>query len=48
MENNALPATDDPHRIFNVDESGFLLGECISKVVATKGSKKVHKVCFMI
>ena len=43
-----MGATEDPRRIFNADESGFLLGECVSRVVAAKGSKKVYKVCFMI
>ena len=38
----------DADRIFNVDETGFLLGDCVGRVVAAKGSKKVHKVCFMM
>ena len=35
-------------RVYNVDETGFTLGEVEGPVLAAKGEKHIHKVCFMM
>lgn len=43
-ENNLLEVLDDPRRVFNCDEAGFVLNPVGRVVIAEKNSKDVHRV----
>ena len=47
-EKGALDALDDPNRLFNLDETNFIMKEHSPKVIATKGSKHVYEVSYLI
>jgi len=44
-ENNITDILDDPSRIFNTDESGFMLCAKGEKVLSIRGEKNVYEVC---
>lgn len=44
-ENDLLSVMENPERIFNMDESGFMLCPKGEKVLGLKGQKNVYEVC---
>jgi len=45
IENNLMDILENPSRIFNTDESGFMLCPKGEKVLSMRGEKNVYEVC---
>lgn len=45
IENNLMDILENPSRIFNTDESGFMLCPKGEKVLSIRGEKNVYEVC---
>ena len=47
-ERKAMDALNDPNRVFNLDETCFILKDKSPKVIAVKGTKHVYEVSYLI
>ena len=47
-EKDAMDALNDPKRVFNLDETNFILKEKSPKVIAIRGEKHVYEVSYLI
>ena len=47
-ERGIVNALNDPNRLYNLDETNFLMKERSPKVLAKKGSKHVYEVSYLI